>query len=290
MELLGSGTFADVFKIEKDGKFFAKKCCTYKKYMYNTKQEKIVMERLNGLSSHPGYRYVVHLVDSIENEEKGWDIVMDLYEGSLLELLPLDEDQAIDMARHISLGLAFMDVHNIAHCDLKPENILYKKSTKTASGYHFSITDFGNCMEKGEYKEVEIQSTHYRCVENILKLSMISSCDMTSLGCILYETITGEYLVDTNKGFDKHVSYIFNLIGKRILKQYDSSKLPRFEEFLKETEEEGLLFNDPFSEKKEIFDFIIQTILPFEDQRLQARDAISHALFKEDFEDEIYRD
>jgi hypothetical protein len=59
---------------------------------------------------------------------------------------------------------------------------------------------------------------------------------------------------------------------------------------LKETEEEGLLFNDPFSEKKEIFDFIIQTILPFEDQRLQARDAISHALFKEDFEDEIYRD
>jgi hypothetical protein len=30
--------------------------------------------------------------------------------------------------------------------------------------------------------------------------------------------------------------------------------------------------------------------LLFEDQRLQARDAISHALFKEDFEDEIYRD
>jgi serine/threonine protein kinase len=291
LELLGRGTFADVFKVEKDGQFFAKKCCTYKKYMYNTEREKNVMERLNGLSSHPGHKHIVHLVDSFENKEKGWDIVMELYEGSLFELLPLDEDQAIDMAKHITLALIFMDEHNIAHCDLRPENILYKESKKTNSGYHFSITDFGNCLEKGEYKETEIQSRNYRCVENILKSPMITSCDMTSLGCILYETITEDYLVNIKKedGGDKHVLYILNLIGKKILKQYDCSKLSRFEEFIKDVEEEGLLYRDSFTKNKEIIDFIIRTILPFEDQRLQARDAILHSLFKEDFEDEIYR-
>jgi len=223
---IGSGTFADVFKVDYCGKLFAKKVCTYEKYRINTNIEKEIMEKLNGKKNHPGYKHIVHIVSSEKNKE-GWDIIMDLYEGNLLDLIiqqKMNEEIVIELAKQISLGLAFMDEHQIAHCDLKPENILYKLIETNyhfaisdfglafmdehqiahcdlkpenilykliETNYHFAISDFGSCIQKGKYKEIHrIQTSKYRCVENMIGIPIIGSCDMPSLGAILYEAVS----------------------------------------------------------------------------------------------------
>jgi serine/threonine protein kinase len=286
---IGSGTFADVFKVDYCGKLFAKKVCTYEKYRINTNTEKEIMEKLNGKKNHPGYKHIVHIVSSEKNKE-GWDIIMDLYEGNLLDLIiqqKMNEEIVIELAKQISLGLAFMDEHQIAHCDLKPENILYKL---IETNYHFAISDFGSCIQKGKYKEIHrIQTSKYRCVENMIGIPIIGSCDMPSLGAILYEALTGKYLFNYVDDF-QYVQYVLDLIGMKELKLYNSSKFPGFENF--KIKEDGILESFDFS--KDLIDFIIKSIIPFEDQRLQAKDAINHSLFKKNLkvekesEDEDY--
>ena len=163
---------------------------------------------------------------------------------------------------------------NIIHTDLKPENILYKL---IETNYHFAISDFGSCIQKGIYKEIHrIQTSKYRCVENMIGIPIIGSCDMPSLGAILYEALTGKYLFNYVDDVHQYVQYVLDLIGMKELKLYNSSKFPGFENF--KIKEDGILESFDFS--KDLIDFIIKSIIPFEDQRLQAKDAINHSLFK----------
>jgi len=88
----------------------------------------------------------------------------------------------------------------------------------------------------------------------------------------------------------QYVQYFLDLIGMKELKLYNSSKFPGFENF--KIKEDGILESFDFS--KDLIDFIIKSIIPFEDQRLQAKDAINNSLFKKNLkvekesEDEDY--
>ena len=86
------------------------------------------------------------------------------------------------------------------------------------------ITDFGNLINEGEiYNEdgeiEEIQTRYYRAPEVIMSIEYNNKVDIWSLGCILYELLTGDILFDPDK--DKnysrdihHLYWIEQLLGK----------------------------------------------------------------------------
>jgi len=307
-EIIGEGAFGRVVVVtDTEGHRYAKKICTYKKYIRETLSELETMQILEKDPLHPGYRYIVHLVTAmVDSMGEGVELVMDLYEGCLLDLmrdkedseiiLPLDEITVLDVARHISLGLSYMNFCRISHCDVKPENILWRRSSSSTSGYHFVLADFGISQQiTGDKVCHHIQTKEYRCVENILGEPIGLNCDMPSLGCILYEAITGDYLVNVpDTGL--HIIEILERIGLEKLSKYDSDELPALKPYLEmvdsvqgdlatDDNEQYTLIQDEFVKKNfkkrnDMIDFIIKSIIPYPKQRLQAKDALFHPLLK----------
>lgn len=308
--ILGEGAFGKVIKvIDAQGKEYAKKMCTRtkEKYHLNTKYEKEFMELLRHNPSHEGYVHVVHLVDA-EQHGTGWHLIMDLYEGDLLSLMKaeyitvdgelvkrgLSEETVCDIALHVSAGLAYMNHLGYAHCDLKPENVLWKRSTTSQSGYHFSVSDFGNAMKlmKTYYP---LQTPRYRSPENILASTSIRSCDMPSLGCILYQAITGEYVSNTSDSME-HLESMLDAVGYDLIQQYDMSELPEIQAYMDKVFFGIGLMNYSFSDlqtsmrklkyKKatDLSHLMSMMLLPFPTQRIQANQVHDHSLFHDTIE------
>jgi serine/threonine protein kinase len=306
----GEGAFGKVVEVvDATGKRFAKKTCTRENYMYNTDYEKRCMDALkHGNPRHRGYHHVVQLEAAERNSvNTGWILIMECYEGNLLELMEsvytYDEDdnetlnalpEAIlrDLALHTSFGLAYMTELGYSHCDLKPENILWKKSTQTKSGYHFSIADFGNVLEKMD-RYTSIQTRQYMCTENLLGVASVMECDMPSLACILYEAIVGDYLAN-HKHRPRHISAHLDAIGKNTLDMFDSREIPAIQSYLgnvtskrghlarsdyplqKAMERAGYIFS------KDITDLITFMLIPYPQQRIKAKNVCKHAWFEEE--------
>jgi len=90
-------------------------------------------------------------------------------------------------AIQILVALNYLHENQIVHCDLKPENVLLKKPTKS----QIKLIDFGSsCYVKEQYYTY-IQSRFYRAPEIMLGIPYTTAIDMWSLGCIVYECLTG---------------------------------------------------------------------------------------------------
>lgn len=68
---------------------------------------------------------------------------------------------------------------------------------------HIKLSDFGN-YKNIDHQEYDIQTRYYRAPEIILGYPYNSSCDLWSVGCLIYELLTGNTLFDPDK--DKRVS------------------------------------------------------------------------------------
>jgi serine/threonine protein kinase len=87
-------------------------------------------------------------------------------------------------------GLFFMKKKSVIHCDMKPENILFTDE----SCQNIKIIDFGASCENYSQGFFYVQSRYYRAPEILLGNQYDWAVDMWSLGCILYELITGKPL------------------------------------------------------------------------------------------------
>lgn len=82
------------------------------------------------------------------------------------------------------------------------------------------LCDFGNCCLRDQHIINNIQSRYYRSPEVIINNDYDISSDIWSLGCILYELITGDYLFDVAAGKNeldrnrKHIALMFEVLGK----------------------------------------------------------------------------
>ncbi|MBA42701.1 MAG: hypothetical protein CMF62_01655 [Magnetococcales bacterium] len=61
------------------------------------------------------------------------------------------------------------------------------------------LTDFGTCITNKKRQGSEIQTRYYRSPEIILESPHDDKCDIWSVGCTLYELLTGEILFDPEK-------------------------------------------------------------------------------------------
>ena len=130
-------------------------------------------------------------------------LVMEYVDGeplsSMLSAAPngaLEPRRAIDLARQIADGLQAAHELGIVHRDLKPDNVIVARSR---SGREIpKIVDFGIAKAVSEAPQdaltrsgLVIGTPEYMSPEQLLGDPVDSRADIYSLGCILYQMLTG---------------------------------------------------------------------------------------------------
>ena len=95
------------------------------------------------------------------------------------------------------------------------------------------ISDFGNCYYSSEKTDDEIQTRYYRAPEIILHNPYDKSVDIWSVGCLMFELLTGDLLFDPPKDEkynrdQHHLYWIQQLIGKVPYKMLEKSKRRKY--------------------------------------------------------------
>lgn len=141
--------------------------------------------------SHPN---IVNIFDVGQDGETHY-IVMEYIAGhNLKELInkeaPLPLNQAIRITLQISEALRHAHEHNIVHRDIKPHNILMTNEGMV------KVTDFGiaRAITASGYTQtgVIMGSVQYFSPEQAKGNPVGPQSDLYSLGCVLYEMLTGE--------------------------------------------------------------------------------------------------
>jgi serine/threonine protein kinase len=103
-----------------------------------------------------------------------------------------------NMTRQVLTGLAFLEEQGIVHADLKPENVC-----QSLCGKWFKIIDFGHSSHVlNSSKPILVQSRYYRSPEVLFRHNYSFPIDMWSLGCIVYELLTGAVLFEGDDDVD----------------------------------------------------------------------------------------
>ncbi|MGI9469974.1 MAG: serine/threonine-protein kinase [Rubripirellula sp.] len=137
--LIGAGTFARVYRAEKDGKVFAVKVLR-KRFRDEVRElEQFLREGRMGLKlRHPNIVSILDVIPDVRNPF----LVMEFVEGQTLRDLvkvrgKLPGDLALRLMYEISSGLSYASSLGIAHRDLKLSNVLISSDGKA------KLVDFG---------------------------------------------------------------------------------------------------------------------------------------------------
>ncbi len=141
--------------------------------------------------SHPN---VVNIFDV--GQQDGMDyIVMEYIPGETLKNVikkeaPIAIDRALEITRQIAAALNHAHQRNIVHRDIKPHNILI-----TPDG-QIKVTDFGiaRAISASSFTQtgMVVGSVHYASPEQVRGGVVGPQSDLYSLGCVLYELLTGK--------------------------------------------------------------------------------------------------
>lgn len=149
------------------------------------------------IAAHLNHPHIVPLFDKGEAEGFLY-YVMQYVEGeSLRERLDRDGrlsvDEAIRITRHVTSALAYAHQHGVIHRDIKPDNVLL-------AGGEAQVADFGVARAVTKAGAETLTSTgiavgtpQYMSPEQAAGDSDLDArSDVYSVGCLLYEMLTGE--------------------------------------------------------------------------------------------------
>ncbi len=129
-----------------------------------------------------------------------------LTHGDFGEIICTNSDHLIELLCQICDGLSHAHQHGIIHRDLKPENILFDQFGR------IKIADFGIAISKNAKRKTKetqlLGSAHYMSPEQIQSKEIDRHSDIYSLGCIIYEKLTGDHVFQANNDFSILMSHI----------------------------------------------------------------------------------
>jgi len=232
IKTVGEGTFGKVVKavdMKKCKKVALKLIKNIEKYKKAAKFEILVLNKLNKWDS-TGKHLCVQMLDwcdyyghvCIAFELLGQSL-FDFLKGNNYNPYPLEQ------VRHISYQLCFavkfLHDHNLSHTDLKPENVLFvnsdyttyydetlKQEIRVVKNTEIRLIDFGSATFDYEHHSSIITTRHYRAPEVILGLGWNESCDVWSVGCILFELFKGDALFQTHRDLE-HLAMMRRILG-----------------------------------------------------------------------------
>jgi serine/threonine protein kinase len=127
-------------------------------------------------------------------------LVMDFVQGPTLaqhlkKVTTLPMETMLKIFTPICFALAYAHEHGVVHRDLKPSNIILSPSGDKQSPFVAKLVDFGIAKletEDGLTKTGEVFGTPlYMSPEQCLGSKVDNRSDIYSLGCVLYEALTG---------------------------------------------------------------------------------------------------
>lgn len=187
-------------------------------------------------------------------------IVLDYYEGKSLSQIIEEEgilapERAIELLVQICSGLKYAHLQGVVHRDLKPTNIIVSKLPDGSEVAR--IVDFGiakvmpqenrethNLTETGEV----FGSPNYMSPEQCLGFMLDERSDIYSLGCLMYEMLTGDppfagsnpiqvvvkHINDEVEAFPDKAAKKLEGITLRCLEKDQSNRYQSVEELLKD--------------------------------------------------------
>ncbi len=132
--------------------------------------------------------------------------IMDLVEGeSLSEVLKnsgrLPLDRALKIFIQVGFALSYAHANGVIHRDIKPSNIMISSTDAgDAQGVLVKVVDFGiaKLTGKDEFSQQTLTKTGeifgsplYMSPEQCLGIAIDQRCDLYSLGCVIFEALTG---------------------------------------------------------------------------------------------------
>jgi serine/threonine protein kinase len=203
MSLLGKGGMGKVFKVKHVDleKVFAMKTL----HLHLTHDQATVerFKREAKAASKIGCENIIEMIDYGEDPEAGHYFVMEFLEGDDLSKRikkygPMHYTETCHVLLQICDALAAVHKEGIIHRDLKPENIVLVDKDRRVD--IAKILDFGIAAMKTQYEEGAERLTQagtifgtptYMSPEQAYGMDLDNRTDIYSLGCILYEMMTG---------------------------------------------------------------------------------------------------
>ncbi|XP_012260830.2 ribosomal protein S6 kinase alpha-5 isoform X2 [Athalia rosae] len=179
-----------------DGSFSVCRRCRHRR----SQQEfavKIVSRRVdcgreaNLLKTCQGHPNIVKLIE-VHQDRAHTYLVMELLKGGELmrKSKPFSEIQASRIMRQLASAVRFMHSRGVVHRDLKPENIVFAQTGDDSS---IKVVDFGFArIRRGrEPLHTPCFTLPYAAPEVLARQGYDESCDLWSLGAILYSMLSG---------------------------------------------------------------------------------------------------
>ena len=169
--------------------------------------------RMAAKLSHPN---IVHVYDQGEEDGRPF-IVMEYVDGPTLsdELKrtgPLQPGRVVDLALQICGGLEHAHASGLVHRDIKPGNLLLREDGTV------KIADFGIARAAQATKLTQIGSVlgtaAYLAPEQAAGEPVTAAADIYSLGCVLFELLTGR------------TPYVFETLPELVVKQREEPITP----------------------------------------------------------------
>lgn len=200
--VLGEGGMGSVFLARHQlvGRQYALKIMWATQKEDEARYKRFIQEsRVAGSFNHPN---LASVYDYGETEEAYPFMVMDLVAGVSLERLlndegPLDLQRAVRIFWQICAGLAYAHERGLVHRDVKPANIMILNDNGVDQ---VKIVDFGisKVLEHGGQTMPELTkagelfgSPLYLSPEQCLGHAVDQRSDIYSLGCVMFQTLTG---------------------------------------------------------------------------------------------------
>ena len=188
IDLMGTGSFGDVFRLATPRNLVVKICETPDKYSNTVVSREIAIMRA---CDHPN---ILGLI----NVDKWKDytyIFMDLC-VPLTKFLRhrISEDQLHEIVQGMVSGIEYLHRQHIMHRDLKPQNLLVNDGRLVIADFGLSIQlpdddkwELGR--RDGDPYTREVCTRWWRPPEVILQLPYTWRIDIWSMGCIVYELV-----------------------------------------------------------------------------------------------------
>jgi eukaryotic-like serine/threonine-protein kinase len=192
--LLGAGGMAAVYRAhdsELDRPVAIKLLAEHLATDPNFRERFVREARMAARLAHPN---IVHVYDAGEDDGRPF-IVMEYVEGRTLadelrERGKLPPAQAVDLALQVCGGLEHAHAASLVHRDVKPGNLLLRADGTV------KIADFGIARAAESTKLTQIGSVlgtaAYLSPEQAAGEPVTAAADIYSLGCVLYEALTGQ--------------------------------------------------------------------------------------------------